>query len=84
MCVFVPEGDFSESIGCDGGGCIVTLSRCDAEAGSLSEITDRPGAARSCVPGLVCAPHAPHISSLCHAETSLSFLLPAKGRAPFR
>jgi len=42
VCVCAPEGDFSESIGCDGGGCSVSLSCCDAEAGSQSEITDRP------------------------------------------
>lgn len=44
LCVCVcacARGGFSESIGCDGGGCIVSLSCCDAEAGGRSEITGR-------------------------------------------
>ena len=40
VCVCVCQRGISESIGCDGGGCSVSLSCCDAEAGSRSEITD--------------------------------------------
>lgn len=52
LCVCVcARGGFSESIGCDGGGCIVSLSCCAAEAGSRSEITGRlaAGVYESCL-----------------------------------
>jgi len=72
LCVSVCEcvcarGGFSESIGCDGGGCSISLSCCDAEAGSQSEITDRlaAGVHVACVcvsvrSRLLSAPYPPH------------------------
>lgn len=47
LCVCA-RGGFSESFSCNEGGCSVSLSCCDAEAGSQSEITDRL-AERLCV-----------------------------------
>lgn len=56
------RGGFSESIGCDGGGCSVSLSCCDAAAGSRSEITDRlaAGVYVSCVSVCLFYLHLPH------------------------
>lgn len=65
VCVCVgARGGFSESIGCDGGGCSISLSCCDAEAGSRSEITDRlaTDVHVSCVS--VCASFCLHLTLL--------------------
>lgn len=85
-CVCVrARGGFSESIGCDGGGCSVSLSCCDAEAGSQSEITGRlaAGVCEPCV--FVCASFYLHLTLLTDGDvvsssppptaTSLCFLL---------
>lgn len=69
VCVCVCQRGISESIGCDGGGCSVSLSCCDAEAGSRSEITDQTGRGRvSCV-----LPFYLHLTLLTDGD---SFILP--------
>lgn len=71
MRLFVPccvsvcaRGGFSESISCDGGGCSVSLSCCDAEAGSQSEITDRLAAGVYVCFVSVCASFYLHLTLL--------------------